>query len=103
MKSLPEVTGVSPSEGSVEGGTLLTVHGRFFDQTDQPARVLVGGNQSVQTWNSVVTTLETDNNWQSAVEHEYASPQNTTADIVFVVIIPFCCTAYQMTEESSEG
>ncbi|KAM3595703.1 uncharacterized protein V6R79_001361 [Siganus canaliculatus] len=38
-----EVTGVSPSTGSVLGGTLLTVHGRFFDQTDRPARVLVGG------------------------------------------------------------
>ncbi|CAF94002.1 unnamed protein product, partial [Tetraodon nigroviridis] len=37
------VTGVSPSKGSVEGGTLLTVDGRFFDQTDQPARVFVGG------------------------------------------------------------
>lgn len=40
----PEVTGVSPSQGSIMGGTLLTIHGRFFDQTDQPARVLVGGN-----------------------------------------------------------
>ncbi|MEQ2210509.1 hypothetical protein XENOCAPTIV_014654 [Xenoophorus captivus] len=39
----PEVTGVSPSKGSIMGGTLLTIHGRFFDQTDEPARVLVGG------------------------------------------------------------
>uniref|UniRef100_A0A3Q3JRM8 Polycystic kidney and hepatic disease 1 (autosomal recessive)-like 1 n=1 Tax=Monopterus albus TaxID=43700 RepID=A0A3Q3JRM8_MONAL len=38
-----KVTGVSPSKGSIMGGTLLTVYGRFFDQTDQPARVLVGG------------------------------------------------------------
>lgn len=38
-----EVTRVSPSKGSVMGGTLLTIHGRFFDQTDRPARVLVGG------------------------------------------------------------
>lgn len=45
--SCPEVTRVSPSKGSVEGGTLLTIHGHFFDQTDQPARVLVGGNQSL--------------------------------------------------------
>ncbi|XP_069372727.1 PKHD1 like 1, tandem duplicate 1 [Paralichthys olivaceus] len=43
FQSYAEVTGVSPSKGSVTGGTLLTVHGRFFDQTDQPARVLVGG------------------------------------------------------------
>uniref|UniRef100_A0A8C5AWE7 PKHD1 like 1, tandem duplicate 1 n=1 Tax=Gadus morhua TaxID=8049 RepID=A0A8C5AWE7_GADMO len=38
-----EVTGVSPSEGSVLGGTLVSIQGRFFDETDQPAVVLVGG------------------------------------------------------------
>nr|XP_046273956.1 PKHD1 like 1, tandem duplicate 1 [Scatophagus argus] len=43
FQTFAEVTGVSPSKGSVLGGTLLTVHGRFFDQTDRPARVLVGG------------------------------------------------------------
>ncbi|XP_029369318.1 PKHD1 like 1, tandem duplicate 1 isoform X2 [Echeneis naucrates] len=43
FQTFAEVTGVSPSSGSVMGGTLLTVHGRFFDQTDQPARVLVAG------------------------------------------------------------
>ncbi|KAF0024292.1 hypothetical protein F2P81_023094 [Scophthalmus maximus] len=43
LQTFAEVTGVSPSMGSVLGGTLLTVHGRFFDQTDHPARVLVGG------------------------------------------------------------
>uniref|UniRef100_A0A3B4U1D6 PKHD1 like 1, tandem duplicate 2 n=1 Tax=Seriola dumerili TaxID=41447 RepID=A0A3B4U1D6_SERDU len=43
FQTFAEVTGVSPSNGSVVGGTLLTVHGRFFDQTDRPARVLVGG------------------------------------------------------------
>ncbi|XP_024857831.1 fibrocystin-L isoform X2 [Kryptolebias marmoratus] len=43
FQTFAEVTGVSPSEGSVLGGTLLTIHGRFFDQTDEPARVLVGG------------------------------------------------------------
>ncbi|XP_044027924.1 LOW QUALITY PROTEIN: PKHD1 like 1, tandem duplicate 1 [Siniperca chuatsi] len=43
FQTFAEVTGVSPSKGSVMGGTLLTVHGRFFDQTDLPARVLVGG------------------------------------------------------------
>ncbi|KAG7219455.1 hypothetical protein INR49_009289 [Caranx melampygus] len=44
FQTYAEVTGVSPSNGSVLGGTLLTIHGRFFDQTDQPARVLVGGS-----------------------------------------------------------
>uniref|UniRef100_A0A3P9KTK4 Polycystic kidney and hepatic disease 1 (autosomal recessive)-like 1 n=1 Tax=Oryzias latipes TaxID=8090 RepID=A0A3P9KTK4_ORYLA len=43
FQTFAEVTGVSPSEGSTMGGTLLTIHGQFFDQTDQPARVLVGG------------------------------------------------------------
>ncbi|XP_061752923.1 fibrocystin-L-like [Nerophis ophidion] len=43
FQTYAEVVGVTPSHGSVLGGTLLTVHGRFFDQTDSPARVLVGG------------------------------------------------------------
>nr|XP_061786823.1 fibrocystin-L-like [Nerophis lumbriciformis] len=43
FQTYAEVAGVTPSHGSVLGGTLLTVHGRFFDQTDGPARVLVGG------------------------------------------------------------
>ncbi|KAM7384668.1 hypothetical protein PAMA_011835 [Pampus argenteus] len=43
FQTYAEVTGVSPSVGSVVGGTLLTIHGHFFDQTDRPARVLVGG------------------------------------------------------------
>ncbi|XP_053190049.1 fibrocystin-L-like [Scomber japonicus] len=43
FQTYAEVTGVSPSMGSVVGGTLLTIHGRYFDQTDHPARVLIGG------------------------------------------------------------
>ncbi|XP_058475058.1 PKHD1 like 1, tandem duplicate 1 [Solea solea] len=43
FQTYAEVKGVSPSSGSVLGGTLLTIQGRFFDETDQPARVLVGG------------------------------------------------------------
>ncbi|XP_038580507.1 PKHD1 like 1, tandem duplicate 1 [Micropterus salmoides] len=43
FQTFAEVTGVSPSRGSIMGGTLLTVQGRFFDETDHPARVLVGG------------------------------------------------------------
>ncbi|XP_038131411.1 PKHD1 like 1, tandem duplicate 1 isoform X2 [Cyprinodon tularosa] len=50
FQTFAEVTGVSPSKGSIMGGTLLTIHGRFFDQTDEPARVLVGGRPcEVQT------------------------------------------------------
>ncbi|XP_042362122.1 fibrocystin-L-like [Plectropomus leopardus] len=43
FQTYAEVTGVSPSMGSILGGTLITIHGRFFDETDLPARVLVGG------------------------------------------------------------
>ncbi|CAL8293184.1 unnamed protein product [Merluccius merluccius] len=43
FQTFAEVTSVSPSRGSVLGGTLITVQGRFFDQTDRPAAVLVGG------------------------------------------------------------
>ncbi|XP_030644362.1 PKHD1 like 1, tandem duplicate 1 [Chanos chanos] len=45
FQTYAEVTGISPSEGSVLGGTLLTIHGHYFDETDQPARVLVGGRE----------------------------------------------------------
>ncbi|MBN3294524.1 PKHL1 protein, partial [Polypterus senegalus] len=37
------VTSISPSAGSSEGGAILTIKGQYFDQTDAPARVLVGG------------------------------------------------------------
>ncbi|KAM9839131.1 PKHD1 like 1, tandem duplicate 1 [Aulostomus maculatus] len=43
FQTFAEVIGVTPSSGSVMGGTLLTIRGRFFDETDHPARVLVGG------------------------------------------------------------
>uniref|UniRef100_A0A8C8ZFE9 Fibrocystin-L n=1 Tax=Prolemur simus TaxID=1328070 RepID=A0A8C8ZFE9_PROSS len=43
FQTYAEVTTVSPSQGSIQGGTTLTISGRFFDQTDFPAKVLVGG------------------------------------------------------------
>ncbi|XP_061122944.1 PKHD1 like 1, tandem duplicate 1 [Syngnathus typhle] len=43
FQTFAEVTAITPSNGSVMGGTLLTIHGRFFDETDIPARVFVGG------------------------------------------------------------
>uniref|UniRef100_W5KUJ5 PKHD1 like 1, tandem duplicate 2 n=1 Tax=Astyanax mexicanus TaxID=7994 RepID=W5KUJ5_ASTMX len=45
FQTYAEVTGVSPSEGSLLGGTLLTIQGNYFDETDQPAEVLVGGRE----------------------------------------------------------
>uniref|UniRef100_A0A8C9VYU4 PA14 domain-containing protein n=1 Tax=Scleropages formosus TaxID=113540 RepID=A0A8C9VYU4_SCLFO len=43
FQTYAEVTKVSPSVGSLEGGTILTIDGHFFDQTDYPATVLLGG------------------------------------------------------------
>ncbi|XP_077703124.1 fibrocystin-L isoform X3 [Canis aureus] len=43
FQTYAEVTMISPSRGSTQGGTLLTISGRFFDQTDFPVRVLIGG------------------------------------------------------------
>uniref|UniRef100_A0A803KL97 Dual-specificity protein phosphatase 22 n=1 Tax=Xenopus tropicalis TaxID=8364 RepID=A0A803KL97_XENTR len=41
------ITGISPSVGSTEGGTIITITGSNFDQTDAPARVLVGGQDCI--------------------------------------------------------
>ncbi|XP_045661731.1 fibrocystin-L isoform X1 [Ursus americanus] len=43
FQTYAEVTMISPSRGSIQGGTMLMISGRFFDQTDFPVRVLVGG------------------------------------------------------------
>ncbi|KAG9339164.1 hypothetical protein JZ751_024022 [Albula glossodonta] len=43
FQTYAELNRVSPSAGSLEGGTILTIEGRFFDETDHPAFVLVGG------------------------------------------------------------
>ncbi|XP_041625547.1 fibrocystin-L isoform X2 [Vulpes lagopus] len=43
FQTYAEVTMISPSRGSTQGGTLLTISGRFFDQTDFPVRVLIAG------------------------------------------------------------
>uniref|UniRef100_A0A669C1W9 PKHD1 like 1, tandem duplicate 1 n=1 Tax=Oreochromis niloticus TaxID=8128 RepID=A0A669C1W9_ORENI len=71
FQTFAEVTGVFPSEGSIMGGTLLTVQGRFFDETDQPARVLVGGLpcevQSVDDDRITCKTAEHQTNKNAAV------------------------------------
>ncbi|KAM3929151.1 fibrocystin-L-like [Leptodactylus fuscus] len=40
-----EITGIFPSAGSIVGGTIITISGRYFDQTDAPARVRIGGQE----------------------------------------------------------
>lgn len=64
-----EVTGVSPSSGSVMGGTLLTIHGRFFDETDAKARVLVGGNKIKNK--PVVTSFQHHDNFSDLIFTRY--------------------------------
>ncbi|XP_043073568.1 PKHD1 like 1, tandem duplicate 1 [Puntigrus tetrazona] len=59
FQTYAEVTGVFPPEGGVFGGTLLTIQGHNFDETDKPAMVLVGGHecqiQSVS--NEIITCI----------------------------------------------
>uniref|UniRef100_A0AAR2IPV4 Polycystic kidney and hepatic disease 1 (autosomal recessive)-like 1 n=1 Tax=Pygocentrus nattereri TaxID=42514 RepID=A0AAR2IPV4_PYGNA len=60
FQTYAEVTGVSPSEGSTLGGTLLTIHGHYFDKTDRPAEVLVGGRKcEVQSLTDETITCRT--------------------------------------------
>ncbi|XP_040289774.1 fibrocystin-L-like [Bufo bufo] len=40
-----EITGIYPSAGSIEGGAIITISGHFFDETDSPAKVLIGGRE----------------------------------------------------------
>ncbi|OCT77099.1 hypothetical protein XELAEV_18032294mg, partial [Xenopus laevis] len=47
FQTYAEVTGISPSVGSTEGGTTITITGHNFDETDSPARVLVGGQECI--------------------------------------------------------
>ncbi|XP_075128051.1 fibrocystin-L-like [Leptodactylus fuscus] len=52
-----EITGIFPSTGSIEGGTIITISGRYFDQTDAPARVRIGGQecQILKLTNATIT------------------------------------------------
>ncbi|XP_028646735.2 PKHD1 like 1, tandem duplicate 1 [Erpetoichthys calabaricus] len=43
FQSYAEIYSIFPSAGSLEGGTILTINGNYFDQTNSPARILVGG------------------------------------------------------------
>ncbi|XP_035687261.1 fibrocystin-L-like isoform X2 [Branchiostoma floridae] len=57
LQTFAEVLGVSPATGSLAGGTRLTITGRFFDDTDAPPEVYVGGTPcAVQSMTD--TTIE---------------------------------------------
>ncbi|CAG2205079.1 unnamed protein product [Mytilus edulis] len=45
FQTYAKVTGVNPSTGSVKGGTLITISGEYFDETNSAVRVLVGGTE----------------------------------------------------------
>ncbi|KAG9478621.1 hypothetical protein GDO78_012332 [Eleutherodactylus coqui] len=45
FQTYAEIAGIFPSAGSVEGGTVITISGQFFDETDAPAKVLIGGQE----------------------------------------------------------
>lgn len=42
-----EITSVSPSTGSIEGCTKVTVTGRNFDETKAKSQIYVGGDQTL--------------------------------------------------------
>ncbi|XP_075681934.1 fibrocystin-L [Rhinoderma darwinii] len=45
FQTYAEITGISPSAGSTEGGARITISGQYFDETDSPAKVLIGGQE----------------------------------------------------------
>ena len=50
-----DITGVSPSEGSVNGGTMITIYGEYFDPNADNIEVLVGGKlQQLCTLNCTI-------------------------------------------------
>ena len=42
-----DITGVSPNEGSVSGGTMITIYGEYFDPNADSVEVLVGGKLQI--------------------------------------------------------
>jgi len=40
-----DITGVSPSEGSVNGGTKITIYGKYFNPNTTNVKVMIGGRQ----------------------------------------------------------
>ena len=48
---------VTPATGSTEGGTRITVHGKYFDETDAPLQVSVGGNIPISAFHSSLFSI----------------------------------------------
>ena len=44
-----DITGVSPSKGSINGGTMITIYGKHFDANANSVKVLVGGKLQITT------------------------------------------------------
>ncbi|XP_052061742.1 fibrocystin-L-like [Mytilus californianus] len=56
------INGVSPSSGSTQGRTRLSITGQYFDETEKPVRVVVGGSecQVTETVTDGLIVCETD-------------------------------------------
>ena len=52
---LPVVESVSPVSGSNAGGTLITIGGKYFDETN--AKVTVGGTRNLYLIFSLITKI----------------------------------------------
>ncbi|XP_033758178.1 fibrocystin-L-like [Pecten maximus] len=60
FQSFAEIHSITPAIGSTEGGTIVTVAGRFFDETKSEAVVKIGGmGCEVMSINESVITCRT--------------------------------------------
>lgn len=69
FQTYAEVTSVSPSTGSVKGGTYLTISGQYFDETKSAVRVMVGGTECD------VTQPITDGKIECKTDAELSAPK----------------------------
>lgn len=74
---------ISSNSGSTEGGQLLTITGKFFDETTSPAVVTVGGEdctvQSVSDTDIVCLTPEKPDDFDMGDENRTVSFPGTDA------------------------
>ncbi|XP_052060298.1 fibrocystin-L-like isoform X3 [Mytilus californianus] len=79
LQTYAEVNSVSPAEGSTNGGTVLTITGNNFDDTDAPVDVKVGGETcTVTTMTDTEIQCTTPN--QPAAQDSYAGGRGLFAE-----------------------
>ncbi|CAG2242931.1 unnamed protein product [Mytilus edulis] len=79
LQTYAEVNSVSPAEGSVNGGTVLTITGNNFDNTDAPVDVKVGGETCTVT-SMTDTEIQCKTPNQPAVQDSYAGGRGLFAE-----------------------